>query len=205
MPSSSSLGSRVDAPRSASRSPRAPPDEELDHFLDHHERERDAGADPPLREGEVDHREDALQESDLGHQDDGEESQAVPAQLRRAGAARLKIAPGRAQQAGRQVEQRTRSRASSRATASWFPLRSVGDEGSHRRDESLDAQDPVRRREDRAPTGRGDRSTGLCRVVEPERDGDRDVDDHVEPQDLQRVERDPPAMAKMPAPMKIAM
>ena len=42
-------------------------------------------------------------------------------------------------------------------------------------------------------------------LVETEGDGKWNVDHHVQPQDLERVEGMPPAMAKMPAPMNTAI
>jgi hypothetical protein len=144
-------------------------------------------------------REDPLQEPDLGHHDHGGQREAVPSELRRAWHEvppedRADLITG--QQAGREVEQGQRGQ-EHRGSHRRVEVRlsdPISDEGAHGHDEALHAEtDPVGRGQhrgsDRSRRSLHEASGGF---VEPQRDGDGNVDDEVDPQDLQRIQRDPP-------------
>jgi hypothetical protein len=150
--------------------------------------------------------------SSIGDRDDGQQREAVPAQLRRGGDGRpvedrVKLVAG--QQARHEVEQRQRGE-QHRGARDGAAAR-VADLVRHQRadghDEALHTQaDPVGARKH----GRADRTRRPAHqprrcLSKPSADGDRDVDHHVEPQNLQRVQRSPAGDVQDPGADKDAM
>ncbi len=173
-------------------------DDELDQLLHDDDGRGDPGADAPLGEAQRGRVEDALQEVERGDQDDRQQCQRVAPQLgdpRHGVAVEDGVALVAGQQRSRDVEQRQRREQHRRRDHRTVHLVAdlVGGERADGHHGTLGQQpEPVVAGEDRVADGSW-RSGHQAprRLVEAERDGQRDVDDHVQPQDLQRVQRRP--------------